>query len=196
MDLSSGERVRLSLLKGKDGQPTMKNGKRDYLSPNSQYVELQYNNFNMNKNRITNVVNPVEASDAATKAYVDKIGSAPLFVNKVVTGSSSVQTLTLPKAKSWQYVVVTVKLYAKYINLIVFRQHLDKDSVAKSKGDGLPYNSGFKYNYYSYFRLTEVSDTAIKFKFYNVGYISDSAPTTFAARNGSVYYAIQGFVFF
>ena len=196
VDLSSGERVRLSLLKGKDGQPTMKDGKRDYLSPNSQYVELLYDNFNMNKNRITNVVNPVNATDAATKDYVDKIGSAPVFINKVIVGSSSVQTLTLPQAKSWTHLVVTVKLYQKFINTIILRQNIDKDHAMISKGDGLPYNSGFKYNYYSYFRLTEATDTAIKYKFYNVGYISDSAPTTFASRNGTTYYAIQGFVFF
>ena len=198
VDLSSGERVRLSLLKGKDGQPTMKDGKRDYRSPNSQYVELLYNNFNMNRNRITNVVDPVADTDAATKAYVDSSssGSPPLFIDKVVTGSSSVQTLTLPKSKSWTYVVVIVKLYESFVTTAVPRKYINKDFEFRSKGDGLPYNSAFKYNYYAYFRLTEASDTAIKYKFYNVGYITDGAPTEFRPRNDTTYYAIQGFLFF
>ena len=74
IELSGVENVRLSILRGKDNQYTVdKAGNRFFEGHNSQWVQLQYNCFNMNHNRIENVLTPIKEYDAANKRYVNLI---------------------------------------------------------------------------------------------------------------------------
>jgi len=68
LEISSINRVRLSTYQNRDGNYE---NPRTFLNTQNQYVELRNDRFDMNKNRIVNVVDPVDPQDAVTKSYLE-----------------------------------------------------------------------------------------------------------------------------
>ena len=54
----------------------VENGNRLFTNSNAQWIQLEHNNLNLNNNRITNLANPVNATDAVTKQYLDNYETA------------------------------------------------------------------------------------------------------------------------
>ena len=70
LEFSTIDRLRLSTLKQKNGTiPST----RTYSGDNVQYIKLFHDRLDLNKNRITNLAEPINLTDAATKSYVDTV---------------------------------------------------------------------------------------------------------------------------
>ena len=197
VELSAGDKLRLSTFKGKDGKPTLKPNttNRDYTGTNSQWIELEHDKVNINNNRITNLATPTDDNDAASKKYIDDSVSKPLLIVNRFIGNDTERNLSFSGNNNWKQITLSIRLYEDLVTLVVPRNPLNKDMRISRKGDGAPGASTYKYNYCATFKLLEAKDTSIKFKFFHVGFTTDDKPNAYEERNGRTSYAIESFIF-